>query len=294
LVLLLFAGAEAVQGQLIYTTNADGLTLTLTGYAGTRSAGPLIIPSTVNGLTVVNIGNGAFNGGSIGGSNGPIGVVIELYPTSVTIPDTVTNIGAAAFFFCAGLTNITIPDSVVSIEENAFWNSDLINVVIPDSVTSIGDMAFYNCDLTNATIGNGVTSIGSNVFAENQDMTSVYFEGNAPSVDPTAFTDDTKATVYYLPSTLGWADFTIDTGLPTALWNPIIQTGDGRFGVQNNRFGFDITGTMNIPIVVEACTNLTNPAWVAQTNVTLDNGSFYFSDAQWTNYPGRFYRISAP
>ena len=55
-----------------------------------------------------------------------------------------------------------------------------------------------------------------------------------------------------------------------------------------------ITGTTNIPIVVEACTNLASPVWTPLTNVNLTNGLFYFSDAQWTNYPGRYYRISSP
>jgi len=30
-----------------------------------------------------------------------------------------------------------------------------------------------------------------------------------------------------------------------------------------------------------------------QTN-TLNGGSSYFSDAQWTNHPGRFYRLRWP
>jgi len=55
-----------------------------------------------------------------------------------------------------------------------------------------------------------------------------------------------------------------------------------------------ITGTTNIPIVVEACTNLASPVWTPLTNVNLTNGLFYFSDTQWTNYPGRYYRISSP
>ncbi len=76
------------------------------------------------------------------------------------------------------------------------------------------------------------------------------------------------------------------------LWNPTVQMADGRFGVQNERFGFDIIGTMNIPIVVEACTNFANPDWIAQVSVTLADGAFYFSDSQWTNYPNRYYRIS--
>ena len=81
---------------------------------------------------------------------------------------------------------------------------------------------------------------------------------------------------------------------PTVLWNPQTQTGDGSFGVQNNQFGFNITRTTNIPIVVEACTNLSNPTWIPLQSCTLTNGLFYFSDPQWTNYPGRFYHLNMP
>jgi hypothetical protein len=63
------------------------------------------------------------------------------------------------------------------------------------------------------------------------------------------------------------------------------------FGVQTNRFGFTITGTSNLVIVVEACTNLANPAWSPAGTNTLIDGSSYFSDPHWTNYPARFYRL---
>jgi len=46
--------------------------------------------------------------------------------------------------------------------------------------------------------------------------------------------------------------------------------------------------------VVEACTNLTNPVWIPVATNALSNGTNYFSDAQWTNYPYRFYRVSEP
>jgi hypothetical protein len=78
------------------------------------------------------------------------------------------------------------------------------------------------------------------------------------------------------------------------LWNPLIQTGDGNFGVQNNQFGFDITGTAGIPIVVEACTNLANPVWTPLTNVTLTGGQFYFSEPLQSNASGRYYRVNLP
>ncbi|MGH7953958.1 MAG: hypothetical protein ACREFE_18830 [Limisphaerales bacterium] len=77
------------------------------------------------------------------------------------------------------------------------------------------------------------------------------------------------------------------------MWNPQAQTSDGSFGVQNNQFGFNITGTRNIPIVVEASTNL-GGTWTPLQACTVTNGSIYFSDSQWINYPNRFYRIRSP
>ena len=66
------------------------------------------------------------------------------------------------------------------------------------------------------------------------------------------------------------------------------------FRVLSSPFGFTITGTTNIPVVVEASTNLRNGAWSPLQTCTLTNGSVYFSDPQWTNYPARFYRIRSP
>ena len=60
--------------------------------------------------------------------------------TSVTIPNSVTNIGDGAFYVCTSLTNVTIGNSVTSIGTNAFqYCPSLTSVTIPNSVTSIGD-----------------------------------------------------------------------------------------------------------------------------------------------------------
>jgi len=90
----------------------------------------------------------------------------------------------------------------------------------------------------------------------------------------------------------GWSS-TFD-GLPTVLWNAAIQASGANFGVHSNQFGFNITGTNNIPVVVEVSANLANPLWTPLQNLTLTNGSFYFSDPQWTNYSNRYYRVSLP
>jgi len=66
-----------------------------------------------------------------------------------------------------------------------------------------------------------------------------------------------------------------------------------------NQFGFNIIGSSNLVIVVEAATNLVHPVWSPLSTNTLNtfistNAFSHFSDPQWTNYPGRFYRIRSP
>jgi hypothetical protein len=247
--------------------------------------------------------------------------------TSVTFPDTVTSIGSYAFEECVSLTSATLSSNVASIGTapfdvctalttitvdplNPFYcslNGVLFdksmtvliqypagrvgNYSVPNSVASIEHSAFWGCGgMTNVMIPSSVINIDDYAFASCAHLTGVYFNGNAPSVGANSF--GYPATVYYLPRTSGWsAGF---GGVPAFLWNPQVQTSGSSFGVRTSRCGFNITGTTNIPIVVEACTNMTSASWIALQNCMLTNGSIYFSDPQWTSYHCRFYRIRSP
>ena len=224
--------------------------------------------------------------------------IIE-YPAGLAgnylIPSTVTSIGDYAFSGC-GLSSVTIPNGVFSIGEGSFTECfGLRSVTIPNSVTNIGSFAFYQCTgLTNITIPNGVTNFGNEAFGDCDNLTGVYFEGNAPSfVGLDLFNNEPYLTVYYLPNTTGWEDFFTTTGVPIALWLPQLWT-DLNLGVQTNQFGFNISWASGQTVVVEVCTNLSNPDWQPVQTNTLTGGTAYFSDPQWTNYPGRFYRLRSP
>lgn len=109
--------------------------------------------------------------------------------TSVTIPNTVTNIGHYAFHSCSGLTSANIPNSVTNIGECAFSGcSSLSSVTIPNSVTSISSGAFDGCgSLTSVTIPNSVTSIGSEAFRECSNLTSVTIPNSVTNIGNEAF-----------------------------------------------------------------------------------------------------------
>lgn len=85
-------------------------------------------------------------------------------PTEITADDLagVTNLRDYAFFF-SPLTSITIPNSVTNIGHFAFRGCTLLtSVIISNSVTKIGDSAFNSCSkLTSITIPSAVTRIGS-------------------------------------------------------------------------------------------------------------------------------------
>ena len=168
--------------------------------------------------------------------------------------------------------------------------------MIPNSVTSIGAAAFSGCtSLTSVTIPNSVTSIGGGALSGCASLTAVYFQGNTPSLvdaDEEVFRFSDKAIIYYLPETTGWDS--MFGGRPTVLWNPQVVASDAGFGVGADQFGFTITGTSGLVIVVEASADLAHPVWTPVGTNTLTGGSSYFGDPQSVNHPSRFYRLRSP
>jgi hypothetical protein len=213
--------------------------------------------------------------------------------TGITLPNTVTNLGDDAFMFCTGLTSITLPNSFTSLGSYVFNHcTSLTNVTLPNCLASLGDYAFAFCSsLATITLPGSITNLGAYALAGCSALNGIYFQGSAPVADVSAFYN-TSATAYYLPGTTNW-DSTFD-GLTTLPWLPQMQSSAGNFGTPANQFGFTIAWASSQTVVVEACTNLSNPVWQPVQTNTLTTGAAGFSDPQWTNHPARFYRLRSP
>ncbi len=112
----------------------------ITGIGKVSPSGNYVIPSSIDGKTVVGIAGHAFkNEDSI---------------RTIMIPNTVRYIGYQAFYDADGLTSITIPASVTMIDTNAFTEcSALSTVYIRSTSISVETYSFStryqrNCNLT--------------------------------------------------------------------------------------------------------------------------------------------------
>ena len=129
----------------------------------------------------------------------------------LTIPYGVNSL-AYTFCNCCALTSVTIPQSVTSIGAYSFSGcSKLSNVGIPSSVTSIGSYAFENClGLTKMLIPASVTSLpGVGIFKGCSNLKELEFAGDAPTVGSILAVElfGVWANLYVPRGAVGWDQF---------------------------------------------------------------------------------------
>ena len=136
----------------------------------------LVIPSVINGKTVVGFTDGAFES------------IYDSYAHKIVIPKTVTHVGQNAFADidsvhiefsgpltslspfafkdCEHLESITLGEGITVIPNECFYNARSIEVLdIPKGVTTIQENAFYGCSsLSSMFLPSSLTSIEDSAF----------------------------------------------------------------------------------------------------------------------------------
>lgn len=175
--------------------------------------------------------------------------------TSVTISDSVTDMGEEAFSFCRSLRSVTIGKGIATIGESTFSNcTSLTSVTMKEGVTAIEAWAFGSCtNLTSIYIPDGVTTIGDHAFYDCRNLVSVTIPASVTTIGEDAFMVCGDITSVYISDIAAWC--TIDFG--SSYSNPLTHN--------------DATLYLNN----ETITDLTIPSGVS----TISNYAFYTCDS---------------
>ncbi|SIQ06313.1 Leucine rich repeat-containing protein [Alkalispirochaeta americana] len=176
---VLSANPEGNEGDFLFTVHSDYLILT--GYTGAAEDDVIIPPAAeVGGVTrtVRTIAASAFEGKQITGT--------------LTIADSVTEIGRLAFNTNNFTGNLVIPDSVTTIKDNAFRNAGFGgSLTLGENLETIEVGAFRDNQFTGGlTIPGSITSMGTRVFQEAGFTGPLNLENlSLTSIEANTFTD---------------------------------------------------------------------------------------------------------
>ena len=131
---------------------------------------------------------------------------------TISLPESLSQIGANAFAYCTSLTSIVIPNNVKEISDSCFRSdSSLIAVSLPEGLTKIGDNAFESCtslktinlpstleyigdkafkscnSIAGINLPNGITYIGEEAFYQSSGLTSITIGGVVEVIHAKAF-----------------------------------------------------------------------------------------------------------
>ncbi len=160
-----------------------------------RSFETMQVPSVLNGLSVVAIGEAVFAETS---SEKTQKIIL---PTSVTsigknafrkckdvkieVAGALTEVGELAFLDCNMLEKITLGEGIRSIPPQAFTGcTALKSVILPAGLEAVGENAFEDCiALTALTLPSSLTLIQDSAFIGCDALENVYFKGTQAQFD---------------------------------------------------------------------------------------------------------------
>lgn len=148
----------------------------------------------------------------------------DLY--SVSIPETVTDMGRYSFTQCTSLQEVTLPKNATAIPDGMFWGcTSLKTIKLPSGVTEIGEYAFANCSvlgdinlpsglvflgkaalmgtaIQNFTLPIGITEVSPYLLALTTKLSSVTLHNKLATIGECAFQGNTQLKTIDIPESV--------------------------------------------------------------------------------------------
>ncbi len=274
-------------------TSADGIvfdtdTGTITGYTGTATN--LVIPDTIAGVNVINIGDYAFQGCMI--ENITFNNLLQTLGEgafyscnnliSVDLGNKLSRIEYRTFYQCSSLASISLPSILEFIGESAFQgcvNLD-IDLIIPDNVTNMLMSAFSGCSkIRSVSLSDNLITVRQNMFSGCTSLESITFGEKTAILDDYAFSNCTSLTDLVFPESITEIGNDVfrncDSITHITVPDNIIRFGTGVFESSDKLESVQYdSGTKAIPNrTFKDCTNLTTVE--ISGNITVINEAFY-------------------
>lgn len=157
-----------------------------------QNNGVLLIPDVYQNQSVLKIADNAFSG--------------QDKITSVSLPDTILEIGAYAFYNCRKLNSVSgednnrFPLQLKWIGASAFYNTALFEVVLASEVVNIGYEAFASCiNLQSVTLSEKLQNLGTLAFSRSPVARFEVGKGNQffSTVDGSLYNKEATSLVLY-------------------------------------------------------------------------------------------------
>ena len=215
------------------------------------------------------------------------------YLNSLTLGSGLSEIPKTAFFGCSSLTAVEIPSNIRTIGASAFSYCSLqqLNFAENSQLRQIGNLAFVSNLLTSVTFPKSLIQIGKSAFAYNYFLSSVTFEEGSElrTIGSKAFAHTSSLTQIDFPETLsqiGEYAF-MESGLTAVtLKQHLTSLGAGAFASCHSLTAIDVvaanTAYQSVNGVVytkDGTTVVAYPAGNAATSYTVLSGTTAVGDA---------------
>ena len=154
-----FVSQSINKNNFSFKKNDDDKSYILTGFDANTTSEPVTIPTKINDLPVIAIGENCFaynntQGSCITSIVIPEGIVelgknafrMCVYMTSITFPKSLVTVGESCFSNCRGLTTVAFQEGLEVIQKNAFYSaSKITTIILPSTVTALDEQCFYGC-----------------------------------------------------------------------------------------------------------------------------------------------------